>query len=197
MARRGGGNGEAGTATAILDVAERLLQVRGYNGFSYADIAAELDVTTAALHYHFASKAELGEAVIARYAARFTDALASVDSDSADATERLRGYVAIYADVLRVGRMCLCGMLAADFQTLPAAMRDAVLGFFDTNETRLTWVLKAGAEDGVMRFAGPAEEIARVIVSTLEGAMLISRPSDDVARFTAAADRMIDGLIAL
>jgi TetR/AcrR family transcriptional repressor of nem operon len=193
MARRG--NGEADTATAILDVAERLLQVRGYNGFSYADIAAELGVTTAALHYHFASKAELGEAVVARYAARFGDALASVDSASDDATERLRGYVAIYADVLRHGRMCLCGMLAADFQTLPAAMRDAVLGFFDTNETWLTWVLKGGAEDGVLSFAGPAEETARVIVSTLEGAMLIARPYDDVARFTAAAGRMIDGLI--
>jgi TetR/AcrR family transcriptional regulator, transcriptional repressor for nem operon len=196
MARRGG-NGEADTATAILDVAERLLQVRGFNGFSYADIAAELDLTTAALHYHFASKAELGEAVVVRYAARFVDALAAVDSDSADATERLRGYVAIYGDVLRHGRMCLCGMLAADFQTLPAAMRDVVLGFFDTNETWLTWVLKAGAEDGVLTFAGPAEETARVIVSTLEGAMLIARPYDDVARFTAAADRMIDGLIPI
>jgi TetR/AcrR family transcriptional regulator, transcriptional repressor for nem operon len=196
MARRGG-NGEADTATAILDVAERLLQVRGYNGFSYADIATELDLTTAALHYHFASKAELGEAVIVRYAAKFVDALVAVDSGSADATDRLRGYVAIYADVLRHGRMCLCGMLAADFQTLPAAMRDAVLEFFDTNETWLTWVLKGGAEDGVLRFAGPAEDTARVIVSTLEGAMLIARPYDDVARFTAAADRMVDGLIAV
>ena len=194
MARRGE-NGQAGTATAILDEAERLLQVRGYNGFSYADIAAELDVTTAALHYHFASKAELGEAVIVRYATRFVAALATVDRQSADATERLRGYVTIYADVLRNGRMCLCGMLAADFQTLPVAMRDAVLGFFDSNETWLTWVLKGGAEDGVLSFAGPAEETARVIVSTLEGAMLIARPYDDVARFTAAADRMIDSLI--
>jgi TetR/AcrR family transcriptional repressor of nem operon len=193
MARRG--NGEAGTATAILDAAERLLQVRGYNGFSYADIASELGVTTAALHYHFASKAELGEAVIVRYAARFVDALAAVDRGSADATKRLRGYVAIYTDVLRHGRMCLCGMLAADFQTLPAPMRDAVLGFFDSNENWLTWVLKGGAEDGVLSFTGPAEETARVIVSSLEGAMLIARPYDDVARFETAAGRMIDGLI--
>ena len=45
-----------GTAhrTPILDVAERLAQTRGFNGFSYADIATELDVTKASLHYHFA-----------------------------------------------------------------------------------------------------------------------------------------------
>ena len=47
----------------------RLVQVTGFNGFSYADIAAELQLTKAALHYHFAGKAELGEALLARYAA--------------------------------------------------------------------------------------------------------------------------------
>jgi TetR/AcrR family transcriptional repressor of nem operon len=48
------------TRTAILDVAERLVQARGFNGFSYADIAGELGLTRAALHYHFSGKAELG-----------------------------------------------------------------------------------------------------------------------------------------
>lgn len=47
----------AGTTVRILDVAERLLQVTGYNGFSYGDVAAELGITRAALHYHFNSKA--------------------------------------------------------------------------------------------------------------------------------------------
>ena len=36
------------TATRILDSAESLVQVRGFNGFSYADVAAELAVTKAA-----------------------------------------------------------------------------------------------------------------------------------------------------
>ena len=51
------------TATVILDIAERLVQRRGFNGFSYADIAAELGITKASLHYHFPSKAELGESL--------------------------------------------------------------------------------------------------------------------------------------
>ena len=49
------------TAERILDVSERLIQVRGFNAFSYADVAAELDVTKASLHYHFPRKGELGE----------------------------------------------------------------------------------------------------------------------------------------
>ncbi len=61
----------ADTRTAILDAAERLVQTRGFNGFSYADVSSELGLTTAALHYHFAGKAELGLALITRYAERF------------------------------------------------------------------------------------------------------------------------------
>ncbi len=66
MAAREHGNSR--TASRILDAAERLVQDRGFNGFSYADVAAELQITKPALHYHFASKAALGEALIARYA---------------------------------------------------------------------------------------------------------------------------------
>ena len=77
---------ETKTAARILDVAERLVQVRGFNGFSYADIAAELHVTRASLHYHFASKAELGEPLIVRYAARFATALARIDGELVDTT---------------------------------------------------------------------------------------------------------------
>ena len=77
------------TRTRILDIAERLAQTRGFNGFSYADIAAELNVSTASLHYHFAGKAELGRALIARYAERFNDMLAGIDARLVDPRARL------------------------------------------------------------------------------------------------------------
>src|SRR5471032_1728561 len=103
---------QASTAVQILNVAERLAQTRGFNGFSYADIAEELGVTKASLHYHFASKAELGRALIERYSAAFTTALTGIEATRAGARVRLEQYVQVYADVLRQDRMCLCGMLA-------------------------------------------------------------------------------------
>src|SRR4051812_33948193 len=115
---------QSGSATAarILDIAEALVQRRGFNGFSYADIAAELEITTATLHYHFPGKAELGRALITRYAARFDDALRRIDTDCADAPARLRAYGELYAAVLRDRRFCLCGMLAAEHDTLAEPM---------------------------------------------------------------------------
>jgi TetR/AcrR family transcriptional repressor of nem operon len=181
----------SGTADQVLDVAERLLQERGYNGFSYADAAAELGITRAALHYHFAGKAELGTALIARYATRFADALAAIDASGADAQTKLAAYAELYASVLRDGRMCLCGMLAAEYQTLPAPMREAVTGFFDDNETWLTGVIEAGRRDGELRVTGSAHDAARLLVGGLEGAMLVARLRGDPARFDVSADQLL------
>ena len=190
----GRGRGDAGTATRILDVAERLAQVRGFNGFSYADIAAELGVTKAALHYHFASKADLGEALIGRYAARFSEALAEIDASASAAPAKLRSYAGLYVDVLRNQRMCLCGMLAAEYPTLPGAMRALVVSFFDQNEAWLQKVLEQGRGDGTLQFSGSARDVARMIISCLEGAMLVTRPYDDVPRFQDAAASLVASL---
>jgi TetR/AcrR family transcriptional regulator, transcriptional repressor for nem operon len=186
----------ASTAAQILDAAERLVQERGFNGFSYADIASELGVTKAALHYHFASKADLGDALIDRYAERFFAALASVDDDDTDAVDKLRAYAKIYADVFRNDRMCLCGMLAADYATLPDPMRTRVVKFFDDNEVWLTRVLDEGRKKGSIRFDGSARPVARTLIGGLEGAMLVARPYGDIARFRDTAELLIEGLAA-
>src|SRR4051794_4244077 len=194
MARVVQGGGEAGTASRILDVAERLAQTRGFNGFSYADIAAELEISKPSLHYHFPSKAELGEALIKRYAARFSDALGTIDERGDGAAAKLDAYAGIYGEVLKEQRMCLCGMLAADYDTLPKPMRDAVVRFFDENEAWLTRVLEQGVEEGTLHLSGPPGEAAQAIVGGLEGALLIARPYGSVARFQAAATRLLTSL---
>jgi TetR/AcrR family transcriptional repressor of nem operon len=188
--------GDADTATRILDVAERLVQERGFNGFSYADVAGELGVTKPALHYHFTGKAELGEALIARYASRFLEALATLDSSGDTPPAKLAGYADLYLGVLREQRMCLCGMLAAEYRTLPNAMQTLLIRFFDDNETWLVAVLEEGRADGSLAFPGSACEAARAIVGSLEGAMLVARPYDDLARFETAAKLLLGGLAA-
>jgi len=184
------------TATRILDLAEELVQTRGFSGFSYADVAARLDVTPASLHYHFATKADLGEALIRRYRERFMSALQAVEVGSAQAPAMLDAYARIYADVLRLKRMCLCGMLAAGYETLPEPMRQEVVQFFDENEGWLVRVLEQGRAAGTIAFNGPASVVAQSIISGLEGALLIARPYGDVSRFERAASRLLSGVAA-
>src|SRR5215831_14862 len=136
------------TTSRILDVAERLVQTRGFNGFSYADIAEEVGITKASLHYHFATKAELGRTLIERYTESFTGALRTITERLPRAEERLRAYVKLYADVLAKQRMCLCGMVAAEYGTLPAPMQDAIRIFFESNESWLAALIEQGSREG-------------------------------------------------
>jgi len=182
---------DAGTAQRILDIAERLVQTRGFNGFSYADIAGPLRITKASLHYHFPAKAVLGTRLIERYERNFLAALASIDRTGSDARQKLRRYAAIYGDVLRADRMCLCGMLAAEFSTLPKAMQKNMRHFFDENERWLGVVLDRGRKAKELAFSGPAREVARALVGSLEGAMMIARSYGEPARFQVVADRLL------
>lgn len=191
---RDGAAADVDTATQILDVAERLVQTRGYNGFSYADVAAEVGVTKAALHYHFATKAKLGKALVDRYAETFGAALTAAERTRTDAAAQLAAYVLLYVEVVRGQRMCLCGMLAAEYPTLPEPMQRAVVHFFDDNERWLAATLGRGRQEGSLTFDGRAEEVARTVVTELQGSMLIARLQDDASRFEDDAERIVDAL---
>jgi TetR/AcrR family transcriptional repressor of nem operon len=179
------------TRERALDVAERLVQLRGFNAFSYADVAGELGITKASLHYHFPGKAELGEALIVRYTRRFSEALATIDTGNTDAPAKLRAYLGLYTEVLRGRRMCLCGMLAAEYQTLPKPMRDAVIAFFEANEKWLAGTLAQGRDEQTLRFQGPPQAAAQMIISALQGAMLIARPTGDLKGFQTNATALL------
>ena len=182
------------TAERILDVAERLAQTRGFNGFSYADIATEVAIAKPSLHYHFASKAELGRALIDRYKVVFSEALRVIHEQSRDAVEKLKRYVALYDDVIRQDRLCLCGMFAAEYSTLPKPMQQELRGFFDTNKNWLAAVLDDGLNSGELCFRGTPQERAELLVAGLEGAMLVARSYNDGKRFRCTAEHLLADL---
>ena len=115
-------------------------------------------------------------------------------SQTLEPVVRVETDVAIYAGVLHNERMCLCGMLAADYATLPDPMKDGVTRFFEANEQWLASLLEQGRVTNVLHFAGSALEMARLLVGALEGAMLVARSFGDVSRFQAIADRLLADL---
>ncbi|MBA4181924.1 MAG: TetR/AcrR family transcriptional regulator [Anaerolinea sp.] len=184
----------ADTRGRVLDVAEAMAQTRGFNGFSYADISAEVGITKASLHYHFRTKADLGRSLIARYRGAFRAALDAITASGGSALERLHAYVLLYASVVRDDRMCLCGMFAAEYRTLPAAMQEEIRGFFDENESWLAEQLDEGRRAGELAFDGLPRETAMILLGALEGMMLVARSYGDAARFEASAKRLIEDL---
>jgi TetR/AcrR family transcriptional repressor of nem operon len=95
---------------------------------------------------------------------------------------------------MRLDRMCLCGMFAAEYSTLPPPMQAELRRFFDVNEHWLAGVLLAGRGTGELAFRETPQERARVLVGALEGAMLIARTYSDDARFRGVARHLLTEL---
>jgi len=177
------------TAQRILAIAQRMIQSQGYNGFSFRDIAAEIGIKSASVHYHFPSKGDLGAAVAARYAARFVAWLERIVTEGRDARHRLILYVGLFrAAMVEDGRMCLCGMLGAEADALPPEVLAEARQFFTRNVAWLANVFESGAADATLTFTGPAEDHARLVLAALEGALVFARVNGEPAAFDRIAE---------
>jgi TetR/AcrR family transcriptional repressor of nem operon len=178
------------TGDRVIEAATAVVQTRGYNGFSYADIADMVGIRKASVHHYFPGKGDLGREVASRYRHGFGEALADIESETVDPTARLERYVELYARQLsNHGRMCLCGMLAAEYTTLPVAIQDEVRGFFDDQRA---WLVRVLADGG--RPAAETRRLADLFVAGLEGALLVARTDGSVARFRRTARVLIDAV---
>jgi TetR/AcrR family transcriptional repressor of nem operon len=172
------------TAEQILDLAETLIQTRGYSAFSYQDIADRLGIRKASIHYHFPSKTDLGVAVVDRYVERFGSALAALTADQSQTSmAMLDFYLGPYVGYAETpDRVCLCGALAGEILALPPEVRTRVDGFFRTHQVWLTGILKRGAARGEFRLIAPAEKLARFIFAALQGALLVKRTTGNATQ---------------
>ncbi len=164
------------TQQKILDTAQALLQRRGFNGFSYADIAGAVGIKTATIHYYFKSKEDLGLALVDDYIRRIQAGLQAVDESGPAPADALAAYADVFRGALQDDRLCLCGMLSAEALSLPPRLIGAFQPFFDMSVAWLVGHLNRGAADGSLKFKGSAETRARYFVALLEGAMLLHGP---------------------
>ena len=172
------------TAEQILDVAETLIQTRSYGAFSYQDIADALGIRKASIHYHFAAKADLGAAVVDRYADRFGTALAAMDEDQSKSSMALLDfYIEPYLRYAKTpDRVCLCGALAGEMMTLPPEMRTRVDRFFRSHHAWLAGILERGVKRGEFKLPASAAKTAHLILGALQGALLVKRTTGDASQ---------------
>ena len=179
-------------ATRIIEVAQKLIQTRGYNAFSYADIAEEVGIRKASIHYYFPNKADLLKAVVVSYRKFFRTMSAQAEQQVAEPGELLEQFVLGFGDFMfNLNRICVCCMLAAELNSLPDDVRGEIQGFFDEAEAWLTGVLQAGVKADTLQVAEPLETEARLILVGMEGALLVARAFNDWSRYETVARRLV------
>ena len=175
------------TKTTLLNSAEQAARRRGYDGFSYADLAADVGITKASIHHHFASKAALSVALMQRYYARLAAVAQEIDRDHATGAARLSALIARYRGALDEGQsLCLCVSFSTSTESLAAETIAEMDRFRMMMTGWLATVFDLGRGDGtIAHVADPAAEAAATL-PLLEGAQLAARVAQDTARFDAA-----------
>jgi TetR/AcrR family transcriptional repressor of nem operon len=168
----------ADTKERIMEAARLIVQDLGYAGLSFRELAKEVGIKSASIHYYFATKGELGAALVSRYTAFHAKNLEALLTDGLDPQTCLARYTDMFRDTLRNGnRMCLSGILAAERNDLPDEVRYEVVQWVEMNEH---WIARVLA---MRSTAGPEEtrRRARAIFAAVSGAQLIAHSRGDVA----------------
>ncbi len=88
--------------------------------------------------------------------------------------------------------MCLCGMLATDFETLPPIVRSEVKLFLSATQNWIAERLAAGKRSGEFSFSGAPEVLATTYFGSLQGMMLCARVEGDATKFIKGMKQLIE-----
>ncbi len=184
------------TRAELLLQAETLVRARGFAGFSYADLAGAVGIRKASIHHHFPTKADLGAALVAAYAARYAAALDAIRAGIPDGPGRIAAYGRLYLGGVEQGLGCLCAALAVEGDAIPERLRRDIVRFFEGHLVWLEAVLREGRADGSLRAGQDPAIGARFVVATLEGALLMERLFASPAAFEGTLAALVGALSA-
>ena len=180
-------------AAEIAACARSLIALRGYNGFSYADIAQAVGITKASVHHHFPSKAELVRSVVVGYRAEALAGLGALTTQVADPAARLQAWTRFWQDCIRERTLpfCICAMLATEMPTIPDDVGAEVRGHFDDLSQWLAATLADGKRAGKFTLHGTPAAEALGFMAAIHGAMVSARAYGDAAVFTSISQGLL------
>lgn len=184
------------TQQKLIDSARHLIQTRGYNGFSYADVAEEVQVRKASIHHHFPAKSDLAHAVIEQSRAVIVEQTRMLAGGAFDPDEQLRMYTGYWEKCIADASapFCVAGMLASELPTLPSDLANDVRAHFRDLSNWLEIVFTRGAQMGRFELQGSARQEAEMFMAMVYGAMLAARACGDPQVFS---DIVTNGLSRL
>jgi TetR/AcrR family transcriptional repressor of nem operon len=168
----------------LLSTARVAVQAHGYNALSFRELAKAVGIKSASVHYHFPTKGDLGAALARRYTEDGRAALEALLVKSQNPTWCMDRYVEIFrAALLNGNRMCLCGIMGAEVDDLPEAVRTEIDAFARVN---IAWLERVLALAHPKRGKKALQEQAAAVYAAIEGAQLIARSRGDIAAYDQA-----------
>lgn len=177
----------------LLKTAEHLARTKGFDAFSYADLAKNVGINKASIHYHFPTKADLAFELIKRYRTDFFRKLNHVTTGHINAARQLCAYLSIYRDGLSQGEtVCLCVAFSAGRNSFDARVLGELNGFHNESIEWLQTLFERADEDRTIAGVTNPKSEAHSCLALVEGAQIVARAAKDTSRY----DDCVAGLAA-
>ncbi len=174
----------------LLEHASVLIRQRGYNGFSYRDLAELVGVKTSSIHYYFPAKDDLVLEVVRLYRERAQTRLAAIDT-SLPLVEQAHRYVDPLRNGIELNQICLAGMLSAEVLALPDSIRSLLQRHFQMNEVWIAGLLHRAEIARGQPYPVPPPALAKVLYGAIQNGIITARMSGSTDRLDAAADMLV------
>jgi TetR/AcrR family transcriptional repressor of nem operon len=179
----------------LTKIAMELVQTRGYNGFSYQDLAERLNIRKASIHYYFPAKEDLGAGLMEAGLDRVHAWHEKLLAQKLRPTEIMEAYFNYYAELSKDGtQICPCGALASEWQNLPHKVRDAYTKMLHCHRDFMKTVLEEGRVSGEFVKKGTAEEQAQFVLASIMGSLQTARAQGNPSVFQALVSQLWAGL---
>ncbi|MGP4048150.1 TetR/AcrR family transcriptional regulator [Streptomyces sp. 2A115] len=179
------------TPERLIEATRELLWERGYVGTSPKAILQRSGAGQGSMYHHFTGKSDLALAAIGRTAEEMRATAEGVLGGPGSPYQRIEAYLRRERDVLRG---CPVGRLTMDPEVIESdELRAPVDETLDWLRERLAGIVEEGQERGEFAPSLDGEEIAAVIVSTVQGGYVLARASGSAAAF----DTGVRGLLSL
>lgn len=167
----------------LKDAALNNVQRNGLKGLSFRTLADEVGIKSSSVHYYFPEKSDLATALIEQYSVQFFDALSNIASQRWNLRKKITAFIAIFEKVANNEQLCLCGMMAAEVEHLNDQNRQLLKTFFKDTERWLSDLFDAHQDE--MNTTLSSTQMAKAMVSGLEGALLIDRVAGNLQQLKA------------
>lgn len=185
---------QGNTREKLLDVAQDLIQKRGINAFSFQDLSKAVGIRKASVHHHFATKADLIESLMDRFLVQFEHATSRILASKVNGKTKLQRYCSLFQGTLKAGnndKNCLCGMLMAEVASVDNSVRVQIQRFLRENVTFVESILEEGVQDGTLESQKNIKSTALLVLSALEGGLLIARSDRGPRQLTSIVTQLV------
>lgn len=163
-----------GTRQKLLEAAFEEIYLRGFQAASLEAILSAAGVTKGALYHHFASKAELGLAVLDEVIDRvmmedWIDPVTSSTEDPISAIQRVIRAKAGKFTEQEIGLGCPLNNLAQEMSPLDDDFRERVGGTFSRWEDAFATALEEGQRAGTVRPEVDPQAVSAFLIAAVEG----------------------------